>query len=457
MGRTGRARKKGIKPKTLSAQGLVGQRGINLIERILLEMGSRWDPSGANEVGIDGHIELFDPSTRVPLGLKLAVQSKVVSSIRDAVEEFSYSCSSGDLEYWLKGNIPVILIVSDPETSQAYWVLIQEVFKDWKPNHSTTVKLKKSHDQFDINALPALIQAGAPAQGLYLAPKPKRETLWTNLLRVDELPPLIFIGGTSLKWAGEVWNVLNLKGIKPKSGWILWEKKIVSFEDLSGDGWNEICDPGTVEGFETTEYSESKDTERKKLFVQLLNRTLRTQLYSRLRYWPDDDCFAMMGEERKQGYPSLKRASELSVVSSFESTAKDGRVFPWRRHLAFRGQFRYVDDSWYLEITPTYRFTTDGEKRERFHEERLKKIKEIEGNRAVLSCVLFWASFLQPEKGLFAEEPPPIQFGSLQKFVLEVGIEDNQWKRNDPQTAAREEQSDAQGLLPMELPEGDPA
>jgi len=227
--------------------------------------------------------------------LKLAVQSKVVSSIRDAGDEFSYSCSASDLEYWLKGNIPVILIVSDPETSQAYWVWIQELFKDWKPGHSSSVKFGKSRDRFDVNALPALIQAGAPVQGLYLAPKPKRETLWTNLLRVDELPALIFVASTSFKWAGEVRSALSLKRVQPKSGWVLWEKKIFSFEDLSEAGWNEICDPGTVEGFETAEYSDSPDLERRKLFVQLLNRTLRTQLYSRLRYWPDDDCFAMMG------------------------------------------------------------------------------------------------------------------------------------------------------------------
>ena len=66
-------------------------------------MGSRWTPSGANEVGIDGYIELFEPASRVSLGLTLAVQSKVVSSIRDAAEEFRYSCDSSDLEYWLKG------------------------------------------------------------------------------------------------------------------------------------------------------------------------------------------------------------------------------------------------------------------------------------------------------------------------------------------------------------------
>ena len=34
-----------------------------------LGMDSRWTPNGANEVGIDGHIELFDPSSHEALGL----------------------------------------------------------------------------------------------------------------------------------------------------------------------------------------------------------------------------------------------------------------------------------------------------------------------------------------------------------------------------------------------------
>jgi hypothetical protein len=439
------------RPKTISAQGLVGQKGVNFIESILLKMGSRWTESGANEVGIDGYIELFDPSSRVSLGLTLGVQSKVVSSIRDVVEDFRYTCDPNDLEYWLKGNIPVILVVSDPDTNQAFWIWIQDVFRDWKPGQPTSVVFKKSQNRFDASALSNLVGIGAPARGLYLAPPPLSEKLWSNLLGVDGLPEVIFIGATLLSGVAEIWEVLNKRNNRPQSGWILWEKKIVSFEDLSTRTWEGICEPGTIEGFETTEWSESQETDRKRLFVQLLNRTLRAQLDSRLRYWPKEDCFAMIGEKRKQSYKSLKRTSGLSVVSKFTSKSKDGRLFEYRRHLAFRGQFRYLDDSWFLEITPTYRFTSDGFKLDRFHESRLKKIKEIEGNRAVLSCVLFWANFLQPDDGLFSVPQPAILFGELKTIDINVGIDDKSWQQNDPETADLDQQGSAQGLLPMEL------
>jgi hypothetical protein len=449
-----RRQRRGIRSKTISAQGITGQQGVNFIEKTLLKMGSRWTPSGANEVGIDGYIELFDPASRVSLGLTLAVQSKVVSSIRDAAEEFRYSCESSDLEYWLKGNIPVILIVSDPETEQGYWVWIQEVFKEWRPGQSPSVLIQKSRDRFHSDSLTDLVRVGAPLRGLYLPPRPKPERLWSNLLRVDALPKVLFVAETALRSRAEVWAALKKGKARIESGWILWEKKILSFEDLSTRVWEDICEPGTVEGFETAEWSESDEGEKRRLFVQLLNRTLQAQLYFSLRYWPKEDCFAMTGESRKQSYQSLKRSSGLTVVSQFRSKSKDGRTFEYRRHLAFRGQFRCFDGEWFLEVTPTYRFTHDGEQLDRFHESRLKKIKEIEGNRAVLSCVLFWADFLQPETGLFAAAQPPIVFGELKTINAGIGIDDNSWKQNDPDAASLDEQGDQLGLLnphsPME-------
>ena len=64
-----------------------GSAGINAIERIVLEMGSRWTPSGPNEIGIDGYIELSDPNSRQALGLTLAVQSKVVTAVAGSADK----------------------------------------------------------------------------------------------------------------------------------------------------------------------------------------------------------------------------------------------------------------------------------------------------------------------------------------------------------------------------------
>src|SRR5258708_19902298 len=61
-----RRRTRPQRSKTISATGVSGQKGVNLIERIVLDMESLWTPTGANEVVIDRYIELFDPTTRKP-------------------------------------------------------------------------------------------------------------------------------------------------------------------------------------------------------------------------------------------------------------------------------------------------------------------------------------------------------------------------------------------------------
>src|SRR6185437_14559586 len=112
------------RPKTISSQGVIGH--------VVLGFGSRWTPNGPNEIGIDGFIELFDPNSHQSLGLNLAVQSKVVNSIcKNPDPTFEYFCNPNDVEYWLTTNIPLILIVSCPDSQEGYWISIKEYFKNW--------------------------------------------------------------------------------------------------------------------------------------------------------------------------------------------------------------------------------------------------------------------------------------------------------------------------------------
>ena len=233
---------------------------------------------------------------------------------------------------------------------------------------------------------------------------------------------------------------------------------MLAFHDLNEAPWSDICEPGTVEGFESSEWSDSQDGNRQRQFVQLLNRTLRSQLAPNVRYWPKEDCYAFVGflEEgkKRRSYESLKRRSPISIVSKFQRTTPDGRTFEWLRHLAFRGQFRRFDGLWYLEITPTYRFTQDGYWLYRFHEDALKGIKRIEGNRSVLSAVLFWADYLHPSNDFFSRKDLPLVFGNLPVFDIDVGINDSQWSERDPNAPLDEPAGKARILSPnVELTE----
>lgn len=428
-----RSKLRQTKSKTLSSQGLSGQQGVNLVERIVLNMGSRWTPSGPNEVGIDGYIELFDPSSREALGLTVAVQSKVQSALAgDTKKTFDFRCDPRDVEYWINGNTPVILIVSNPPTNEAYWLSVKECFKDWTPAASTTVNFVKAEQQFGANSFRQILKLAAPKPGLYLAPTRRHEVLHSNLLRVKDYPSEIFVAETECRFPRQVWESLRKSRRELDTAWILWEKKMISFHDLGEAPWSSVCDPGTREGFPIAEWAESKDPVRQRQFVQLLNRALRDQLQEHVRYWPEQDCYAMAGPPRKLPYQSLKRMSSISVMSTFSSQSAEGRRFCWYRHLAFHGQFRFLEGHWYLEITPTYRFTSDGYTLDRFHEERLSGIKRIEGNRAVLSTLLFWADYLRPKISMFDSKAQLIQFGELKAFDSNIGIADSEWLADDP-------------------------
>jgi hypothetical protein len=442
-----RARAKG--PKTISKEGLSGQLGINLIERIVTEMGSRWIPGGANEVGIDGYIELFDPSTRRPLGTTVAVQSKVVSSPENETDaSFDYWCKAADLDYWLSNNIPVVLIVSKPASGEAYWAAIQQYFADASRRGSTRVTFSKSDQGLTKNSLDQLLRVAVPKSMVYVAPLLRKETLHSNLLALVDVPPRLFVSGTDCRTGREVWGALRRIKAEADGAWVAWDKKLYSFHDLSEEPWVSICEDGTHESFESTDWSESNDVERQHLFVDLLNRTLRSQLWPTVRFFPNEDCLAMTGKARRLAYQSLKRTSRISVVTAYSTRTADGRKFDRWRHLAFRGQFRRLDGHWYLEITPTYRFTRDGFDVERFHEDRLKGIKRIEGNRAVLSSVMFWADFLKPKDSLFSRQGLPLKFGELATFEIQVGVDDKQWLSRDAVTRAREKLQEKQSLLP---------
>jgi Domain of unknown function (DUF4365) len=443
------------KPKTLSSQGLLGQKGINFIERVVLEMGSRWTPSGPNEVGIDGYIELFDPSSNVALAKTLAVQSKVISEFANETEEaFDFWCSRRDLDYWLQGNMPIILIVSRPALSEAYWVSVKDYFATLDRRSSTKIRFSKITERFTSESFRDLVNLGrSPETGLYLAPVPRRERLYSNLLPLIQFPSKIYIASTSYRTPGEVWARLRRTEQNLDGAWILREKNVLAFHDLYEAPWSDICEPGTIDEFESSEWSDSHDADRERQFVQLLNRTLRSQVAPDVRYWPKEDCYACVGYldegKKRRSYESLKRRSPISVISKFQRTISDGRTFEWLRHLAFRGQFRRFDSQWYLEITPTYRYTRDGYSLYRFHEDALKGIKRIEGNRAVLSAVLFWADYLRLKDDFFAKKDLPLVFGKLPVFDLDVGINDGQWRKRDPNPPRDKTSGSQESFLPI--------
>src|SRR5688572_26432351 len=138
------------RPKIVSLEARLGQQGINLIERHVLAMRSTWTPIGAIDVGIDGVIELCDPTTGEALGQIVRVQGRATEGAwdNDTSDGFTYRCRQRDLDQWLRGNAPVVLIVCRPSTDEAYWVSIKDYFRDAARRAKRVVEFSKHANRF---------------------------------------------------------------------------------------------------------------------------------------------------------------------------------------------------------------------------------------------------------------------------------------------------------------------
>ncbi len=143
---------------------------------------------------------------------------------------------------------------------------------------------------------------------------------------------------------------------------------------------------------------------------------------------------------------SYKALSSLTSRDVFKGYRKKrGRGIAYYRHSAFKSRFHRFAGAWFLEITPTYHFTWNGRRVDRYYEDRLKKIKQLEHNDAVKGQVVMWAEFLR-RKGAEPKigddtKAPFLQFGWLETFGLSCGVNEAEWLKIDaPKPTSRSDQ-----------------
>src|SRR5437773_2098567 len=159
--------------KTITDNQITGERGIALIHARVAAMGFVWYPSGGTEAGIDGTIELRDGRTGAVTNQIVQVQSRATAGrfTAETDESFEYLCEERELDYWLGGNAPVILVRSRPETDEAYWVPLKEYFADPSRRASRRIRFDKERDRFDVSCRDRLVRLAAPPDsGIYIAP-----------------------------------------------------------------------------------------------------------------------------------------------------------------------------------------------------------------------------------------------------------------------------------------------
>src|ERR1043166_3809426 len=126
---------------------------------------------------------------------------------------------------------------------------------------------------------------------------------------------------------------------------------------------------------------------------------------------------------------SLQREAATSVFKGYRT--KIGQLSYYRHH-AFRPDFIRISGKWYLEITPTYHYTSNGYRVSPFYEDLIKSIKRVERSGAVFRQVIFWARVLQDNTGSLLDDRVYafLRFGNLLEFEINHGIQDGVWLKN---------------------------
>lgn len=284
--------------------------------------------------------------------------------------------------------------------------------------------------------------------------QPPLDTLYANLVPLVKFPETLFIAPTTCGTYEQAWGRIRngADGYVTKA-WVLHDKNVYSFEDPSTGPLARVADTTRIEAHASVDWAEAADADLRRVFVHLLGGALKDDLgIMGVWHFKEDDVYAFAGRPdeppRTYRYQNVRLRSTITVVSHYVSEAKDGRKFPYLRHLGFKGRFRLLGGKWFLEVTPTYRFTTDGKKKSWVHEARLSGIKRLEGNRAVLSQVLLWADVLTAQPTSATGRRKHLTFGPVPVFEVERPVSD------DDLTSVDADELPADELVPamMEAP-----
>lgn len=439
------------RPKKISPQQISGQQGVNMVEHAVLAMGFAWHPTNqALEAGIDGIIEIIDPETHQATNSIIQVQVKTTSRrwTYETTTEFTYRCEPADIDYWMRGNTPVILVAVRFDGSEAYWADVKASFAEQSRRDDRHLHFDKATDRFDESAARDLVRLAVPKDsGAYLPAPNHRETLVSNLLQIRAIPPNLFVASTEYRDPKDVIEWSKREEVRLPKGWYLADGMIYSFHNLREEPWGEICDRGSVEQFESDEWSESDEDDRRRRFVRLLNQAFRQDMRLRGLWWSKEErCYffparRLNDEEvgsRTYWYRSLKQQTSSEVVKV--QARRDGDGILYFRHDAFRAAFLRVRGEWCLAITPHYIFTSDGRMTHPYGEDWLSGLKRQEKQKAILSQVAMWKYKLTEKrsKSLFdrsEHESLLIEFGELLTTESTHGFSDQDWLKGDPMSA----------------------
>lgn len=413
---------------------MLGEIGETAVRRRFLEIGFQFDGRSRLEAGIDGIAEVMNDGR--PLAQMIAVQVKATESRTYTSEDdngFSYLLRRKDLDYWRGSNLPVIIVLYRKSDESFYW---KEV-----PNSVTEgdhrLQFDKQRDVLDRNAVDRLAALTVPKAGFgyYVPPLGGGEEVLVNILPIV-MPPEMFVASTP--YSGKKATAFLLEGDQPaRFDWVINGGSFWSFHDPRTSACREIVDLDQVEAIDTSYLAFHEDLDEQNNFAFLLRQTLRHQVAEDLNWEKERRLLYFRAIEanvpRRFYYEASRNKTHADVVNVITNKKEDGRV-DFVRHHAFVPRFELLDDQWFLVVTPTYYFTTDGFTPHSYPQALLAGKKRMDNSASLRGQVIMWHRFLtQKERaagdlfGRDAEVEPCLRFESPPQIALETRVPEDVW------------------------------
>lgn len=430
--------------KTITRQQVAGSQGEAFVRERANAMGLLYSPYGTPEAGIDGLIEIRDPASGVVSGQIVAVQVKTTDDGGYTAEtgtSFEYLMDQRDVEYWRGSNVPVILVVVRLNSREAYW-------KDTSTGTGSGDRrlcFSKTDDLFNETARDkiAALCVSKGQWGVWFPAMKAVESCHLNLVEVT-LPESIFIAPSPFKTGRQALGEhFSRSDERLPDDWVLRNGQFMSFRNPEGTALEPLIDSGALEEFAAEDMAFPNDEADERAMIELLRRTLSAQLDGMLTFDRKRKVyyFPAVPEviEQTYQYVSLKVKTSADVVKRYE---KDGRT-QYVRHHAFEPRFWRLEDRWFLSIAPTFVFTWDGFRPDKFEASRLAGKKKLEANASVLGQFVMWRHLLvemgktAAKVDLFsasdAPDVPLLTFLPVDSLGFDRGVPDDLWRSSDPQ------------------------
>jgi hypothetical protein len=374
-------------------------QGVAFVQGVVDEMGCVWRPTPNDDVGLDGEIELGKDGAATGLLLKVQVKSGPSYFLNSTGSNFEFLASPDDLHYWSESNIPVILVIYDPERKEGYWKSIKEYLaaNPGSIAKARRIPFSRKRDRFVVATflqLCNLVFTDEAELTNFLKNK-ITEPIYSNLLFVVDYPETLYRFQLSESRLAE----MDLNDPVIPRDFVPHGNDYIGFRDPRQPG-SKIASAiisNTIEQERSSQYLENPQTRSKivgiwnhHLFNYLLGLGLSERDWHRVYFPPDAG-----DKSREIQWESPHRRPTRKVAYPYVGKQSQKTVF-WVHH-SLRTRFRNVGDEWFLILEPGYVFTRDGYSFIQANDAGALSTSRMsqERNYQVINHLYFWAWFLR--------------------------------------------------------------